>query len=652
MKLGKLPIIETIFAITLVLLNVIGYFISKNSFLLILVSSVIFIILFAGLKFSEKKRREIAVEEVTFYVDKHGEDLFSEFPVGVMSINASGIIRWVNKFIELQYEESVEMRSVEDIFPGALTKLNDESREEPVLEEINGSTYELILRNGGIYFFDVTKCMEIKEKFHNNKQVFGVINLDNYDDYMGSLDDQRANDINLHMTKLINNWCSKHKMYIRRYNSNRFLLFTREETLCEIISEGFVILDQIREYGTRCKLPLTLSMSFARDIEDVNNLAETAYEGLDLVLSRGGDQVVVKNKGEKSEFYGGKTEAFQKNNRAKARMFASSVANLSRNSKNIVIMGHSNPDFDSIGACVGMSKIAKIYNDNVKVILDFDSVNDSSRKLINELKGTEFFKNVVTSNAALELIEKETLLIVVDTHKSSLVASKEALDKARNVIVIDHHRRGDDFIDDPIVAYVEPYASSTSELITELFGFQIEKVEIGAQEATAMLSGIIMDTKNFVYRTGNRTFDAASKLKSLGADTILIQDLLKEELDKVVLKNEMISKIDLINERLAVTYLTENRVVNSELLAQTADEIMEIEGILASFVVGYTGKNVYLSARSLGEVNVQVVAEKFGGGGHLTGAATQITDKSVEEFVKSLKEYLKGVELYEGNFSS
>ncbi len=652
MKIGKYPIVETMYAITLIVLNVFSYFYIKKGYALILFVTIVLIVLLIANFFSEKKRRDIAVGEVSYYVDKHGSDLFTKFPVGVISVNASGIIRWVNKFMELQFEDSIEMRSIAEIFPGIYEKLNDENYEEDVVVSINERFFKVELHDGGMYFFDVTSGKIATEKYLSNRPVVGVINFDNYDDYTGSLDDQRSSDITLYMSQMINRWCAKHGIYIRKYNSNRFLLFTCEETLKNITKEGFVILDQVREYGTKCKLPLTLSISFAHDVDDVTTLAEIAYEGLDLVLSRGGDQVVVKNKTDSSEFYGGKTDAFKKRNRAKARMFASSVANLARKSSNVVIMGHRNPDFDSIGGSVGMSKIAELYNENVIIALDTQNVSSSTKKLLHELEGTNFAKCIVSPNEAIEHVQKETLLIVVDTHKSSLVASNELLDKARNIIVIDHHRRGDDFIANPIVSYVEPYASSTSELVTELFGFQTDRINICALESTAMLAGIIMDTKHFVYRTGNRTFDAAAKLKTLGADTILIQDLLKEELEQVVIRNEMISRLELINNSIAVTSVYEDTIVGIELLAQTADEIMTIEGIKSAYVVGYTGESVYMSARSLGEDNVQIVAEKFGGGGHMTAAATQSVDDSVEQFVEKLISYLKGEDENESDFSN
>ncbi len=648
----KLPILDIAFGLLLVVLNVVIYFYATRISIISLIMTIMIVALYISKIVSEKKRREIAVEEVAYYVDKHGADLFTNMPVGIISINASGIIKWVNKFIELQYEDSLEMRSIDEVFPGVMQLINDEDYDKDVIVEINERSYQVIAKDGGLFFFDKTDCIETNKRYMDNRSVIGIINFDNYDDYISSLDDQRASDVTLHMSKLINKWCERFDIYLKRYTNNRYLLITKEEVLEQIKQDKFSILDDIRLYGTQCKLPLTLSISMAHEIENVEKLAELAFEGIELVLSRGGDQAVVKSQSEKSEFFGGKTDAFEKRNRAKTRMFAGSVANLVRKSKNVVIMGHDNPDFDSIGGCVGMSKLALSLTDNVCVALDTENMNTSSAKLLKELEDTKFHQLIKSPEEALELMTRETLLIVVDTHKRSLVASQQIVDKSRNTIVIDHHRRGDDFIANPIASYVEPYASSTSELVTELFEFQSEKVEISALEASAMLAGIIMDTKHFVYRTGNRTFAAAAKLKTMGADTILIQDLLKEELEKVVLKNDLISRIEIVGNNCAVTYLDDSVIISRNLLAQTADEIMTIEKIAAAFVVGSTGDGgVALSARSLGEVNVQVIAEKFSGGGHLTAAAVQLDDMSVGEFVNKLKDVIKGGYDNESNLS-
>lgn len=593
-----------------------------------------------------KRDAEEELKNVTYIVNENGKDMFTNIPIGIVAINSSGIILWTNNYFEALFEENVEMRAITEFFPDILDDLQEEVE---VIVSINDDYYRAVKRDSAIFFFDESERVMFQEKYNNERLVMGAISFDNYEDYYNSLDEQRSNEVTSHMSKLINKWGYEHGIYLRKYSNSRYLMIMNASSLKSSIEEKFSILDSIRNYGLRTKLPLTISMSIAHDYENVSDIAESVFDGLDLVLSRGGDQVVVKDGAGKTEYYGGRTDAIEKRNRAKARMFSGSVANLVRKSKHVIIMGHKDADFDSIGACVGMSKLALELNDNVEVALDVDLLSKTSKKLIEELKDTTFYNLVKKPEVVLENMVKESLLIVVDNHSDVLAESKEILDMSKNTIVIDHHRRGEVMIENPILTYIEPYASSTCELVTELIEFQIGNIELSSLEATAMLAGIIMDTKSFVYRTGNRTFDAAATLKAKGADTILIQDLLKEELDIVMLKNSLISSL-VVNDGCAITSTTE--YVSQSVLAQVADEILRISGVKASFVIGkFDDNTVSLSARSLGDVNVQVVAEKLGGGGHLTAAAARINSDDVNSIVESVKDILGG-ELYESNFSN
>ncbi len=585
-----------------------------------------------------KHQSKKELERVTYFVEKHGNDVFTNMPIGITAINSSGIILWANNYFTSLFEEDVTMRAITEIFPDIL---DDLSENDDLIVEVNDKYYKAVKSDEAIFFFDESERVNFEKKYNEEKLVMGAISFDNYEDYYNSLDEQRSSEITSYMAKLINAWCNEFGIYLRKYSNSRYLMIMNEASLKKAVENNFAVLDKVRSYGHRTKLPLTISMSLARDYNVISELAEVVFEGLDLVLSRGGDQVVVKTNQGKTEYYGGKTDAVEKRNRAKARMFSGSVANLVRKSSNVVVMGHKDADFDSIGGCVGVSKLALALNPNVSVALDVNALSESSRKLIEELRETEFYSLIKSPDDVLEEIERETLLIVADTHKVELVESLEILEKSLNTIVIDHHRRGDGIIENPILSYIEPYASSTSELVTELIDFQLNEVSISALEATAMLAGIIMDTKSFVYRTGNRTFDAAATLKAKGADTILIQDLLKEEMKVVVAKNNLVSNIELFGDNCAITATSD--FVSQVVLAQAADEILKIAGIEAAFVIGkYDENTVSLSARSLGEVNVQVVAESLGGGGHMTAAAARVNSDNVNEVIADIKAILGG----------
>ncbi len=595
-----------------------------------------------------KRDAKSEIKKVTYMVEKHGNDIFTNMPIGIVSINSSGIILWANEYFESLFDEISEMRSITEFFPDIL---DDLSEEEQVTVTVNESFYKAIKTDEAIFFFEDTARVEAVEKYNKEKLVMGAISFDNYEDYYNSLDEQRSNEITSHMAKLINQWCNQFGIYVRKYSNSRYLVIMNASSLDLALNDKFSILDSIRSYGHRTKLPLTISMSISYDNENISSMAESVFEGLDLVLSRGGDQVVVKKGVSKVDYYGGKTDAIEKRNRAKARMFSGSVANLVRKSKHIVIMGHANADFDSIGGCVGMSKLVYELNQNVSVAIDVNRLSPSSRKLMNELEETKFYELIKSPEDVLDEMVKESLLIVVDTHKVELVESIEILEKSKNTIIIDHHRRGEGVIENPILSYIEPYASSTSELVAELIDFQLNNVDISSLEATAMLAGIIMDTKGFVYRTGNRTFDAAATLKAKGADTIVIQDLLKEDMQVVIARNNLISNIQVVGDSCAITSTKDK--ISQVLLAQTADEILKIEGIKASFVLGKHDENtVLLSARSNGEINVQLIAEQFGGGGHMTAAAANINSDNVNEVERDMKVILEGGSLDESDFFS
>ncbi|MFV0499854.1 MAG: DHH family phosphoesterase [Bacilli bacterium] len=649
MKLEKDRILFICYIFLTTILCIGAYFkIDTNFKIIFIVACILFAILNIVIIYIIKADTKERIENVTYMVESHGNDLFTNMPIGVVSINSSGIILWANNYFKSLFDEDVDMRSVSEFFPDLLDDFIDESE---VNVQVNDDYYRAVKSEDAIFLFEDTKRVLIQDKYDDEKLVMGAISFDNYEDYSNSLDEQRSNDITSHMAKLINNWCAKYGIYLRKYSNSRYLMILNVKSLNQIIEDNFSVLDAIRNYGNRTKLPLTISMSLGYDNLEVRELSDLVFEGLDLVLSRGGDQVVVKDENGKLSYYGGKTDAIEKRNRAKARMFSGSVANLVRKSKNVVIMGHRNADFDSIGGCVGMSKLVEPLNKNVTVALDIDKLSSSSRKLIKELEGTKFYSFIQSTNDVLDKMVKETLLIVVDTHKISLVESNEILDISKNTIIIDHHRRGDGMIKNPILSYIEPYASSTSELITELIGFQLDDVELSPQEATAMLSGIIMDTRSFVYRTGNRTFDAAATLKAKGADTIVIQDLLKEEMSVVVARNNLISEIEVVESKCAITFTKD--IISQIVLAQAADEILKIEDIQASFVLGMIDdKTISLSARSLGEVNVQLVAEFFGGGGHMTAAACQIQNENVEDVVNKIKGFLAGGIKNESDISS
>ncbi|HEY0827837.1 MAG TPA: DHH family phosphoesterase, partial [Bacilli bacterium] len=369
---------------------------------------------------------------------------------------------------------------------------------------------------------------------------------------------------------------------------------------------------------------------------------------LDIALGRGGDQAAVKV-GQRLAFYGGRSNAVEKRTRVRARVISHALRDLIKESDRVVIMGHLNPDMDAIGAAIGVLKATQISNKDAYIVLD--GVNPSIHHLMEQIDDHENLKKwFVTPDQALHMTNQRTLVVVVDTHRASMVVEPRILQQTPRIVVVDHHRRGEEFIDDAILVYLEPYASSTCELVTELLQYIHERISLDVLEATALLAGIVVDTKSFSLRTGARTFEAASFLRRNGADSNLIQRMLKEDLKEFIKKAEVIKHAEVIYNHIALAVSEPNRKHSQLLIAQVADTLLNMTDMVASFVISErTDGLISISARSLGQINVQVVMERLGGGGHLTNAAAQL-EGTLEEATTKLKQVLKEMDEEEGLF--
>lgn len=410
--------------------------------------------------------------------------------------------------------------------------------------------------------------------------------------------------------------------------------------------ENFSILDRIRERTSKQNIPLTLSMGIAyaesenEEIESLTDIATLAQSNLDLALGRGGDQVVVKSVSGDMRYYGGKTNPMEKRTRVRSRMISQALQELIKQADQVMIMGHASPDMDAVGSALGIRRIAEMNGKEGWVVIEPQKYSNDIGKLIEEIeKDNQISRYIITPEVAEEMMTLNTLVILVDFHRPSMAIAPNLLQGKNQVVVIDHHRRGEEFPDNPALVYIEPYASSTAELVTELFEYQSHDAEpINKIEATAMLGGIIVDTKSFSLRTGSRTFDAASYLRSCGADAVIIQKLLKEDADTYLLRSHLIEAMEFVTENIALTAGEETKEYGTVVAAQTADTMLSMTNVDAAFVIFKREDNrIGISARSLGEINVQIIMEEMGGGGHLSNAATQLEDVSVAEAKDKLK---------------
>lgn len=581
------------------------------------------------------------IETLSYRMKKVGEEALLEMPIGILLINDQYIIEWANPYMtqKLPFDTIIgeELLSISKDFQQLIKQ--EDSKEITI--SLDNNDYKVFYKAEEklLYFFDITEQVEIESLYYGDRTVIAVLYIDNYDEIAQGMDDQTRGQLNSIVTSCVNDWGAKYGIYVKRISSDRFLAVFNESILVELEKNKFSILDDIRETTSKFGFSLTLSVGVGAGSTSLVELGELSQSSLDLVLGRGGDQVAIKQPNGKVKFYGGKTNPVEKRTRVRARVISHALRDLIQDSDQVFVMGHKLPDMDAIGAAVGVRKMAQMNKVEGYVVIDFNELDKSVLRLMDEIKGKpELFERFISPEEAINRMTDKTLLVVVDTHKPSLVIDEKLLNRAEKRVVIDHHRRGEEFISNTLLVYMEPYASSTAELVTELIEYQPKNEKITMLEATSMLAGIIVDTKSFTLRTGARTFEAASYLRTQGADTVLVQRLLKEDIDTYIERSKIVQTVEFFKPGIAIAHGAENASYSQVLLAQTADILLTMNNISASFVVGYRSDSIIgISARSLGDVNVQLIMERLSGGGHLTNAACQLENATIDEAINMLK---------------
>ncbi|MDX7895530.1 DHH family phosphoesterase [Bacillus velezensis] len=616
------------------------------------------VVLLAVILFFIKRADSLIRKEIDDYIStlsyrlkKVGEEALMEMPIGIMLFNDQYYIEWANPFLSSCFNESTLVgRSLYDTCEAVVPLIKQEVDSETIT--LNERKFKVVIKRDErlLYFFDVTEQIQIEKQYENERTVLAYVFLDNYDDVTQGLDDQTRSTMNSQVTSLLNAWAQEYGIFLKRTSSERFIAVLNEHILTELENAKFSILDEIREKTSVHTVSLTLSIGIGASVSSLKELGDLAQSSLDLALGRGGDQVAIKMPNGKVKFYGGKTNPMEKRTRVRARVISHALKEIVSESSNVIIMGHKFPDMDAVGAAIGILKVAQANGKEGYIVIDPNQIGSSVQRLIEEIKKyEELWSRFITPEEAMEISNDDTLLVVVDTHKPSLVMEERLMNKIEHIVVIDHHRRGEEFIKDPLLVYMEPYASSTAELVTELLEYQPKRLKINMIEATALLAGIIVDTKSFSLRTGSRTFDAASYLRAKGADTVLVQKVLKESVGSYIKRAKLIQHTALYKEHIAIASLPENEeeYFDQVLIAQAADSLLSMSEVEASFAVARRDEHtVCISARSLGEVNVQIIMEALDGGGHLTNAATQLSGISVSEALVRLKEAID--EYFEG----
>ena len=488
-------------------------------------------------------------------------------------------------------------------------------------------------------FVDVTGYERLKKKYEDERPVMAIVHVDNFDELTESVSEEASLTVASEIDKILRQWGEKANASVTRYKDDCYFVMMENQELEKLKENKFSILDEVRQIDTEDDFPVTISIGVGMGGKTPYENERYSVDAFDLALGRGGDQVVIRNV-ENTEYYGGKTQTVEKTNKGKSRIIAHALKRLMEQSDHVIIMGHKSPDMDSFGAAVGVHRFARLCDKEAFIVID--EYNEGVADIYQAAREMDEY-NFISSEKAVDMANANSLVVVVDTNRQSRVECPELLDITEKIVVIDHHRKATDFIDNAVLEYTESYASSASELVTEIIQYAGEKKTLSRFEAEALLAGITVDTNRFAVKTGVRTFEAASWLRRSGADTTEVKRFFQSDMEMFKTRAACIANAIFSDNGVAMS-ICPGQNINAQIVnSQVADELLTINGIHASFVAGRDecGRTV-VSARSLGKINVQTIMEEFGGGGHLTTAGAQV-DMSPEEAIEALSEKLEDI---------
>ena len=597
---------------------------------------------------SQKRKGEVSnyLDELTLNVDSVAKETLINSPFPLIVLETNGNVIWRNSKFNKEFANVGINSYIEDL--SKEIKIDVENNQTVSLDkqiDIENKTYHIIgnyvknkkrdrKKNASeyitiLYFIDITENQELLNKYNESKSCVAIVMIDNYEEIMQRIPEDKKTQVIAEAEKKLYEWAASKGGLIIKKERDTFISLFEEKDLEKMENDKFSILDEIKEIETEDKLQMTLSMAFTDEGETNYEKYETAQEAMKVALGRGGDQAVVRKQG-KYTFFGGKTLELEKRTRVKARVISNALEEIIENSTNVMVMGHMNADIDSLGSSLGIYRLAKEFGKEAFIVNNTNGL--AVENFVETLKKQEEYKNVIIDKAeAMSKITKDTLLIVVDTHKRGYVEVPELIDEAEKIVIIDHHRRGEDFIDNAILTFHEVYASSAAELVTEIIEYSSKNITLEQIEAESLYAGIMMDTKNFTFKTGVRTFEAAAYLRKYGIDIIKIKKWFQSDLESYNVIADIVKNAEIVNESIGISEYTEKDKNANLICAKAADELLTISNITASFVIGDMGDKICISGRSIGDINVQVILEKLGGGGHITLAGAQLENMTLEE---------------------
>lgn len=622
------------FAIAMTLATIIFAYSPQNDVLatIILVIALIYSVMMMIFDF---KKKNTNIEELSIGFEKSIGNDIKQLDLPVIYMTDRGKLIWENQLASAE--------GISEYLPEIYKGVSKSSKAKDNTVSISGKEFalyytEIVLGNETgklVMFVDKTAEKSLSAKLDDTRTVIGIINIDSYDEIMQGLDDIDKFNTAALIDKEIVEWVSEYSGVVNKIEKDKYIYMIEKQYVRDLENNSFEILEKMNKISEDIvKIPVTISIGLSYDEETLYSRYKSATTALEIAMGRGGNQAVLKTN-RKFDVYGDSSLEIEKTNRVRARTIAQALRDIVEKSEDVYIMGHKNTDIDCVGAAIGVCKIAKTYGKEVKIIVD-SKYNNTTKAVISKLKAAEEYEDVFVQKEDIKKTDFDnSLLVIVDTHKASYLAAPDILEDFEKVVIIDHHRRGPEFIQNTILTYHEVYASSTSELVTEIL-MHLEDVNLTATEAEAIFSGIVIDTKNFTFKTGVRTFEAAAYLKKTGLDIAEIKHMFQNDFETYMAKVNIVKDAEIIDDQIALSVCADSHENMSVIASQAADELLSITGVLASFVLCEIEGVVMISGRSLGDINVQLILEKLGGGGHLTFAGAQLAGVSLQEAKEKL----------------
>ncbi len=647
-----------IFVIVFLLLAGYSFTVDRDMGVLISIAAVLNLIIFVVM-FSLGQRRILkATMHMSMQVSEVQKEHLVHFDLPHCILDGTGRIMWFNDtFFDMLEDPSLLDKNIHTFF-SSISADDFPSYEEPTEKMIQHEKddYRVVFHKHqlevdhsalvkditdffyySLYFYNVTNEHELLRVNEEQKAVIGYIYVDNYDEVLSSIEDVRRPLLIALIDRNLNKFATSVNGVLRKMEKDKYFVFFHKKYMDVLEENKFSILDDIREINIGNDLPVTISVGLGIHETDLTQSQDYSRVAIDLALGRGGDQAVIKNH-DKFSFYGGKTRGVEKNTRVKARIKAYAFKELLTESDNVIIMGHRFQDLDSLGAAIGVYACARMLEKDVHIIID--NVTTAVKALHDRVTESDSFPEdiFISGPKAMEYVTGNTAVVVVDVNRPSYVEYPDLLKIATKLVVFDHHRVSTEFIENPVLSYVEPYASSTCEMVTEILRYITDKVKLDPVEADALFAGISVDTKNFIIKTGVKTFEAAAFLRRNGADVIRVRKFFKNDMETYKARASAVRDASIYRETMAIS-VSPSEIGNPTLVAaQAADELLNIQGIKASFVCTDIDGTIYISARSFDAINVQLIMEKLGGGGHLSVAGAQLADTTIDEALVKLKQ--------------